>query len=361
MREESLTTNHTNLTKKFVRGVSVVSGLFLLLLTVSCGGASRTGAKANDYLYKLLSDPGLSPESRFTAVNTLATKLTAEKDYPRLIFFLTDYAEHNQEDVFRPYWLLLTAYAYLENNAAPLAEHYFDRIVKASSDLIVKGESVHFRCLQQLLAISNNAQNRIFYYNELIKHFSTKIDVGEMQFRLGNEYERLGEWDAALRAYTAFLADPNAASLTLSGYTDPYAHARKLTGMQQIRDGADWTFPTLDALTQTIKRALANHDYAALNRYKSHVQFFAMSWKQKESDRNSTRPFYISSFMSGRTINYAANVDESSRPGEVYLRTWGWNQQSTSWYFVFRRVNFPLDPEIHGRWEWAGIYYGEMF
>ena len=335
----------------------------LCFLFVSCDAPSpTTGAKAKDYLYKLLSDPSLSPESRFTAVNTLAAKLTAEKDYPRLIVFLTDYAEHNQNDVFRSYWLLLTAYAYLENNAAPLAEYYFDRIVKSSRDLMVKGESVHYRCLQQLLSISKDAQNRIFYYNELIRHFSAQVDVGEMHFRMGNEYESLGEWDAALRAYTAFLRTPNAASLMLPGYTDPFAYARKLTGMQQISDGAqNWTFATLDALTQVIQKALTDHNYSALNRYQSKVNFFAMSWKQKESDRNSTRSFYINNFMSGRTIHYDEKADELSRPGEVYLRTWGWSQQSTSWFFVFRRVNFPLNPEIQGRWEWAGIYYGEMF
>jgi hypothetical protein len=182
-----------------------------------------------------------------------------------------------------------------------------------------------------------------------------------MYFLMGKEHERLGEWDAALRAYTAFLSSPNADTLILPGYTDPFAYARKLTGMQQVSNGAqNWTFATLEALTQAVQRALNNHDYAALNRYKSQVNFFAMSWKQKESDRNSTRNFYINTFMSGRTIHYDTQVDESSRPGEAYLRTWGWSQQSTSWFLVFRRVNFPLNPEIHGRWEWSGIYYGEM-
>ena len=27
--------------------------------------------------------------------------------------------------------------------------------------------------------------------------------------------------------------------------------------------------------------------------------------------------------------------------------------------FPSEKVNFPADPEIHGRWEWAGIYFGE--
>ncbi|MDR1596788.1 MAG: tetratricopeptide repeat protein, partial [Treponema sp.] len=46
---------------------------------------------------------------------------------------------------------------------------------------------------------------------------------------------------------------------------------------------------------------------------------------------------------------------------EAYLRTWGWSQYISTWYLYFRKINFPSDPEIHGRWEWAGIYYGEKF
>jgi len=43
------------------------------------------------------------------------------------------------------------------------------------------------------------------------------------------------------------------------------------------------------------------------------------------------------------------------------LRTWGWHQYLSTWYLYFRKIYFPADPEIHGRWEWAGIYYGEKF
>jgi hypothetical protein len=83
-----------------------------------------------------------------------------------------------------------------------------------------------------------------------------------------------------------------------------------------------------------------------------------MSWKQDETDRNSQRSFNIRNFMVGRDIRFNQDIDESSSPNEAYLRTWGWGQVTT-WYFYFRKVDFPVDPEIHGKWEWAGIYYGE--
>ena len=96
----------------------------------------------------------------------------------------------------------------------------------------------------------------------------------------------------------------------------------------------------------------------ALDKYKSKVNFFSMSWKQDEMDANAQEEFSMRSFMRGNRIRYADELDETSNPNEAYLRTWGWSEYVSVWYLYFRKVNFPLDPDIHGNWEWAGIYMG---
>ena len=58
-------------------------------------------------------------------------------------------------------------------------------------------------------------------------------------------------------------------------------------------------------------------------------------------------------------IHYNRDLDRDSNTREAYLRTWGWSYRIKTWYLYFRRVHFPADPEIHGQWEWAGIYFGE--
>ena len=123
----------------------------------------------------------------------------------------------------------------------------------------------------------------------------------------------------------------------------------------------DWTFESLEALEKAVKTAISNYNYRTLDRYKSKVNFFAMSWRQDEFDTNSQENFSMRKFMTGNRIRYNAELDEASNPNEAYLRTWGWNRAYVNvWYLYFRKVNFPVDPEIHGRWEWAGIYFGEM-
>jgi hypothetical protein len=65
--------------------------------------------------------------------------------------------------------------------------------------------------------------------------------------------------------------------------------------------------------------------------------------------------------MRGNRIRYSDELDASSTANEAYLRTWGWTQTISTWSLYFRKIHFPLDPEINGHWEWAGIYYGEKF
>ena len=63
--------------------------------------------------------------------------------------------------------------------------------------------------------------------------------------------------------------------------------------------------------------------------------------------------------MTGTRIRYEDKLDPDSNTQDAWLRTWGWSQNVSVWYFHFRKIYFPAQADIHGRWEWAGVYYGE--
>ena len=162
----------------------------------------------------------------------------------------------------------------------------------------------------------------------------------------------------ALKSYTDFLAQEDASTIQITGEPTAYTNAQRLVDFND--SPKDWTFESLEALEKAVKQAITNYNYKSLDKYKSKVNFFAMSWRQDMYDTNSQEDFSMQGFMRGNRIRYNAELDEASNPNEAYLRTWGWNNYVSVWYLYFRKVNFPIDPEIHGRWEWAGIYYGEM-
>lgn len=305
----------------------------------------------------LLENTDLKAETRYAAVNQIAKNLLAAEQYNQLILFLTDYVEKHPQDQYNAYWLLMVAHVYMQTDGKPFAEYYFDRILKQYPDLMLQNNSIHFLCLQNLIRISNTPQDRIYYFQQLINRFPNNVNTTELYYRLAQEYEKEGEWDSAIKSYELFLDQSDASSIQIAGSPEAYNYARMLIDFNN--SPKDWTFESLEALEEAIKTAITRYNYRDLDKYKSKVNFFAMSWKQDATDTNSQEDFSMSSFMRGNRIRYNAELDESSNPNEAYLRTWGWSNYISVWYLYFRKVNFPADPEIHGRWEWAGIYFGE--
>ncbi len=333
-------------------------------VTVACSGKNQDylvdpleGAKGEQrQLLKLLNGGKNDSASRFALMNRIADNLTAEGKTASLILFLSSSVENHPEDPYNAYWLLLIANAYLEESAPKVAEYYFARILDNCEDLEVAGNSIHLACLQNLIKITESPELQIRYYSELITRFADQVDLGYSYFMLARSYERLGEWQLAIQTYTQFLGYGRY-DILIPGVPDAYEYAKRI--VDYSTSSKDWTFETLDDLVAAIKNAIDGYDYRALDRYRAKVNFFAMSWKQESSDNNAQADFDMRDFMGGNRIKYGASLDAASTPNEAYLRTSGWNQYVTVWYLYFRKVNFPADPEIHGRWEWAGIYYGE--
>ena len=311
--------------------------------------------KMND-LQQLLESSETTQESRFTLVSQIANDFMAKKQTSELILFLTDYVENHPNDQYNAYWLLMVAHMYMEEKANPIARYYFDRILNDYDDLIVKGTSVHFTALTHLIQLSNDADSRIKFFNEIILRFPDKISLTEMYARLAVEYENIGEWEQMRKCYALFEAQPDATTIQISGIPNAYHRANQMLKLNA--SAKDWSFESLDALEQAVKNALKTNNFKQLEKYRSRVNFFAMTWRQEETDSNSQANFSMANFMRGK-IRFSEKLDETSNTSEAYLRTWGWQQNVSVWYFYFRKINFPLDPDIHGRWEWAGIYYGE--
>ncbi|GAB1481736.1 hypothetical protein MASR2M78_05510 [Treponema sp.] len=317
---------------------------------------TRADKEAIRDLFALLDVDKEQGEERFTVVREIANELLKLEEYGKLVHFLSSWVEQHSDDPYNAYLLLLAAYVYLQQDAAPMAAHYFDRIVKNYPDLQVRGESVHLACLKKLIELVNDSDQRVYYYQELISRFPDRIDLGAAYFMLAQAYEKTGEWEAAIKTYTKFL--PYYES-TIPGFPDAYGYARKIVDF--YNSPKDWSFESLDSLKNAVCDALDSGSSTKLKRYKAKVNFFAMSWEQEAVDSNSLVEFNFSDFMIGNRIRYAANLDASSNANEAYLKTWGWSQRISIWYLYFRKINFPADPEIHGRWEWAGVYYGEKF
>ncbi len=259
------------------------------------------------------------------------------------------------DDPYVAWYLFGAALAYERMDSGPVADMYYDRILRNAPDLVVENESIHFQCLERLLESTEAPEIRIGYYNDLAERFPDRTDPGRTLFLLGKEYEKTGAWDRAVRAYRDYLYH---GGTTVPGFPDSIGYARNLVDL--YNSPRDWTNPDLAQLVSGIRAALASGSAKRLGEYRAKVGFFAESWhRENEIDRTDRGLSDFSAFMRAGAIRTDANLDRTSGTREAFLRTRGWSGYQPTWYFYFRRMNFPADPEIHGNWEWAGIYFGE--
>ena len=305
-------------------------------------------------LFDLLEQENEVGENRFIVIQQIANRLHGAGELEKLILFLTGYVENNQNDPYNAYYLGIVAAAYREMGAVPMAVHYYDRILKNYPDLLISGTTVHYQCLQELLTLVDDPYARIDYYKELISRFSEYIDPGAAYFYLAQAYEKVGEWEQAIRTYQKFLKYPET---EIPGF--PRAHVKIREKVEFYFSDKKWTVDNLEDLVREIKRAIQTRNTRHLLAYKAQVNFFTMSWAQADANEIISMSFDIGAFLQSSRVLTDDKLDIDSNAGEAFLRTTRWSYRIPTWYLYFRKVEFLPDPEINGRWEWAGIYFGE--
>ena len=333
--------------------------LSLLLLLFSCkktvdysifGGYEGLNDRTR-YLFEVLSE-SKDEKTIFSIRNEIAKELSILNQHKRLIVFLTSIVESS--DRYTNYFLLMLANEYMEKGMPEIASYYFERIVESNEDLIIKDKSLRLLSLNTLIKNTEKSEKLIHYYSLLIRDFAQEINMPYSLFMLARAYERIGEWNMAIQTYSKFL-NLKEFDIVIPGIPDSYSYAKKIVDYSS--SSKDWTSESLEELVGILTSAIRVHNYNLLEKYRSKVNFFAMSWKQEMSEAKTDYTIY--NLMYAGNIQIAKSVDASSTPYEAYLRTSGWTHYSKTWYFYLRKINFPADPSIHGRWEWAGIYYGE--
>jgi tetratricopeptide (TPR) repeat protein len=304
-------------------------------------------------LFGILRDAKGDGAQRFAALRQISSNFIRRREYSTLAALLSSLPEADFSGPFGSWYLFTAAYAYEQGGSAPVAAIYYDRVLKESPDATVDGRSLHRESLSRLIDIVDRPERRIGYYRELLARFPEE-EAGRNLFLLAKEYERVGDWDLAIKTYSEFLPF---FGTEVPGYPDAFRYARGIVDF--YNSPKDWAYRDLQALAEKVRSALSAGDAARLRSYRAKVNFFATGWHGDEAQSDGRALFDFGEFMSAGRIRAAPELDPGSNGREAYLKTWGWADKITTWYFCFRKIYFPADPEVHGAWEWAGIYFGE--
>jgi tetratricopeptide (TPR) repeat protein len=347
--------------KRYVRLIPATI-LFLLLTPLSgClhpDSYYHTGLSEKnrqlDQLFEHLKNAEDYPESRFVIIRQIVKLLHSADEIEKCNFFLTTYVEKHPDDPFNGYYLFIVAQNYMRDEAYPFAVHYFERILRNHPDLLVQDNSIHLNCLKNLLKLTSTPELKVTYYKELLSRFRRDINLGLTYYYLGKTYEELGEWDLAIQAYGNYLKYPET---TVPGIPNAQQEIQNLVKLYTYKN-TYWTMNSLEDLVNRIKTAIHRGNENALRNLMSQIDFFTTSWEEKETHDEEAFMYQLSTFLNPR-VRYSPKLDRDSNAQEAYLRTSGWSYRIKTWYLYFKRIHFPPDPDRHGQWEWAGIYFGD--
>jgi len=336
----------------------------LLLLIISCGNGNfqfykgTENDKKLEQLFKLLEKADEENEKNMEVYYTIVNRIISEYknigETDKMNLFLTDYIHSHDNDPYIAYYLLTIAENYIYNDSRIVAETYFRRILYNYPDLTISGNSIHKLILKELGFYSEDYEERVHCLQELLERFPGQLDKGQIYYYLGKSYEKLGFWDQAFDAFEDFLNSPET---EIAG--DPDARTSLTNLLRFHRSDKTWTRTDLDQLVRSVKDAIYLRRGDRLKKYQAE-KFFTMSWSQDETDMFTHTNLNITSFLNSG-LRYSRDLDPMSNESEAFLKTWGWSYRIRTWYLYFKKIDYPADPEINGRWEWAGIYFGDTF
>jgi tetratricopeptide (TPR) repeat protein len=306
-------------------------------------------------LFGLLREAKGDPALRYAILRRISSNLIRQREYGTLAALLTSQKDSSDSVPFDTWRLFTAAYAYEEDGSSPIAAIYYDRVLRTYPDVTAEGESLHRECLERLTDIVDSPERRIGYYKESLARFPDR-DAARNLFMLAKEYERGGEWEMAVKTYSEFLPF---FGTEIPGYPDAFRYARDVVNFRN--SPKDWAYGDLQTLAGKIRDALAAGDAARLRSYRARIGFFTAlregEGEERQPDERGLAD--MKEFMSGGRVQASPELDMSANGREAYLKTWGWTDKITTWYLYFRRIYFPANPNVHGSWEWAGIYFGE--
>ena len=303
-------------------------------------------------LLAVARDIDADPATRYAALEPIIARARKAKETGWLCSFLGEMLENHPDDPYGSYYLMAMAESAKDAGSQELSLDYLRRLTRNYPDLNIKGQSMHLLALSEIAKHTTDPREAIVVRIKMQQHYPKYIDQGRNFYALAEEYKKIGLWNEMYRAYAGFLKFPEAVIPELPD-------ARKMVSSDIAFHNSEkhWTVDNLDDLVNMVQYAIRTQDARLLAYYQS-SEFFLMNWSQDTSDAFTHIPMALGTFLKS-SVRYKPDLEPFSNDREAFLWTTGWSWKIPTWYLYFRQVDYPADPEINGRWEWVGIYFGE--
>lgn len=332
---------------------------FGLMLVFSCCKIEQSEIQS---LVGLLEESSKKGLDRFLIVDRIVDIHIRNKDYQDALRSVNQEIAHDESREYYPLYFYLMGNIYSLIKEDLVAFTYYRYVVDNFDDYIYENSSVKLDIAKRVINLNIEARHKIRYYKLLLDDSAeslTNSDRGNYYYNLALSLESIQNYDEAYFYYNKLLSIPRS-DLRI----DSIDYSGVITKINYYNNPDFIIYRNLNDLIQDVKRYIFSGNTTKLLSIRDKHNFFIQSWDQKGGKSNSinTNSFLTTMIKLGSRrkngIQFASGFEADSSDDISYLGSSGW-EHIWEWYFVFKKISYPKDPEINNGWAWIGVYLGK--
>lgn len=274
-----------------------------------------------------------------------------------LVLYLGEISTIEKDEIFLDLLYFNLHNLYWNMGLKDIAIFYALKINEQNYSINYKSSNIGYYIAKRIITTDAPFKIKEKMYKLLFNKYYDKIDVPFMLYEFSNLYRKNFDIDSAVSLLTKFIR-------TSPHYNNEEANIDLRKIRKEINfynSNKRWIYQDLNKLIKNIKSAIIKRNKKRLDRYVSQIGFFGKV-SQKINKRGWTYQEIKIDRRWPNKIIFAKSLEEYSGDQEAYLKTSNWNTIGMHiWYFYFKRVDYPYNPNIDGGWEWKGIYFGQRY
>ncbi|ACH93344.1 uncharacterized conserved protein [Borrelia duttonii Ly] len=342
-----------------IKTMKLLIQVFGLVLIFSCYKSKQSEIQSLTSLLEASNKKGLD---RFLIIDRIVDIHMHNKDYEDALSFVNKGIADDEDKEYYPlyFYLMGNIYSYIKEDE--IAFTYYRYIVDNFDDYIYENSSIKLDIAKRVINLNIDAIDKINYYKLLLNdnfESMTNADRGNYYYNLALSLEDVQSYDEAYLYYKKLLSIPRS-DLKI----DSRDYSAVMTKINYYDNPDFVVYRNLNDLISDVKRYIFSGNTTKLLSIRDKHNFFIQSWDQRSGKSNSinTNSFLTTMIkLSSRRkngIQFAKTFEADSSNDISYLGSSGW-EHIWEWYFVFKKISYPKDPEINDGWAWIGVYLGK--
>jgi hypothetical protein len=336
--------------------------IFAVMLLFSCKSKVLSvynfSASGNDYLNDLINKKAAinSMEDFKKWLKDISDLFINETKSTYLPIFLGELSQLEKNEDFKNYLYFFISDLYWELGDKDVSVYYMLKVDKIYYSIDFKEGPVGYFIARRIISCNVSNEVKIKMYEVLLNNYKDKCDIAVVLYEMSNIYKKMSDIKKAINVMNLLIEYSNK-----NDNTNPEININSIKNEIYFYNlKKDWVYRDIKILINNVKDAIQKKDYYRLSTYASKTNFYGKIFQKTQQTLTYNQIEIYKRWNRG--IIFEENPSGFSSANEVFIKSDNWDfLNMNTWYFYFKKIDYPYDIDINGSWEWAGIFFGSPY